>query len=85
MAEVKASETDVDYESETEPERRRQIIDAKPNAIFATTKLQHGEPDEPEEGECLFHSQMWIKDTPLHFNIDSSSQNNLISVEVIKR
>jgi hypothetical protein len=43
-----------------------------------------GEPDEPEEGECLFHSQMWVKGTPLHFIVDSGSQKNLISVEVIK-
>jgi hypothetical protein len=28
---------------------------------------------------------MWVKGTPLHFIIDSSSQKNLISVEVIKR
>ena len=30
-------------------------------------------------------AQMWVKGTPLHFIIDNSSQNNLISVEVIKR
>jgi hypothetical protein len=28
---------------------------------------------------------MWVKDTPLHFIIDRSSQKNLISVEVVKR
>jgi hypothetical protein len=27
---------------------------------------------------------MWLKGTPLHFIIDSSSQENLILVEVIK-
>jgi hypothetical protein len=57
----------------------------EPIATVATTNLHHGEPDEPEEGECLFHSQMWVKDTPLHFIIDSGSQKNLISVEVIKQ
>jgi hypothetical protein len=57
----------------------------EPSATVATTKLQPGEPDEPEEGERLFHSQMWVKGTPLHFIIDSSSQKNLISVEVIKQ
>jgi hypothetical protein len=56
-----------------------------PSATVATTKVQPGEPDEPEEGECLFHSQMWVKGTPLHFIVDSGSQKNLISVEVIKR
>jgi hypothetical protein len=50
----------------------------------ATTKIHPGEPDEPEEGECLFHSQMWVKGTLLHFIIDSGSQKNLISAEVIK-
>jgi hypothetical protein len=28
---------------------------------------------------------MWVKDTPLQFIIDSGSQKNLISVELIKR
>jgi hypothetical protein len=28
------------------------------------------ELEEPEEGECLFHSQMWVKGTPLHFIVD---------------
>jgi hypothetical protein len=28
---------------------------------------------------------MWVKGTPLHFIVDSGSQKNLISVEVIKR
>jgi hypothetical protein len=85
VAEVKASKSDAGSDSESEPERGRQIIDAEPSATVATTKLQHGEPDEPEEGECLFHSQMWVKGTPLHFIVDSGSQKNLISVEVVKR
>jgi hypothetical protein len=84
VAEVKASESDVGSDSESEPERGRQIIDVEPSATVATTKVQPGEPDEPEEGECLFHSQMWVKGTPLHFIIDSGSQKNLISEEVIK-
>ena len=54
------------------------------NAIVSTTKLQLGEPDEPEEGEHLFHSQMWVKGTLLHFIVESVSQKNIISVEVIK-
>jgi hypothetical protein len=56
VAEVKASESDVGSDSEPELERGRQIIDVEPSATIATTKLQPGEPDEPEEGECLFHS-----------------------------
>jgi hypothetical protein len=84
MAEVKASESDAGYDSELEPERGRHIINVEPSATVSTTKLQPGETDEPEEGEHLFHSQMWVKGTLLHFIIDSSSQKNLILAEVIK-
>jgi hypothetical protein len=52
---VKSSKSDVDSESKLEGERGRQIIDTEPSATVATTNLQHGEPDEPEEGEHLFH------------------------------
>jgi hypothetical protein len=82
---VKASELDAGSNSDLEQEMERWIIDAEPSSTVATTKLHPGEPDEPEEGECLFHSQMWVKGTPLHFIIDSSSQKNLISAEVIKQ
>jgi hypothetical protein len=50
-----------------------------------TTTIQPEEPEDPEEGECLFHSQMWVKGTPLHFIVDRGSQKNLISAEVIKQ
>jgi hypothetical protein len=53
---VKASESDADSDSEKELERGRWIIDVEPSATVATTKLHPGEPDEPEEGERLFHS-----------------------------
>jgi hypothetical protein len=56
----------------------------EPSATIATTKVQPSEPKEPEEGEHLFHSQMWVKGAPLHFIVDSGSQKNLISVEVTK-
>ena len=56
MAEVKASKLDVDSEFELEPERGIWIIDVEPIATVSTTKLQPGHPDEPEEGESLFHS-----------------------------
>jgi hypothetical protein len=46
--------------------------------------IQLEEPTAPEEGEHLFHSEMWVKGTPLHSIIDSGSQKNLILVEVIK-
>jgi hypothetical protein len=85
VSEVKAYESDAGSDSELKPERERQIIDTEPNATVATTKLQHGEPDELKEGESLFHSHMWVKGTPLHFIVDSGSQKNLILPEVIKQ
>jgi hypothetical protein len=81
---VKASESDQGSDFELEQERGRQIIDAEPSATIATTKVQLDEPDDPEEGEHLFHSHMWVKGTPLHFIVDSGSQKNLISDEVVK-
>jgi hypothetical protein len=84
VAEVKAFESDVVSDSESEPERGRWIIDAKPSATISTTKLQPGEPVDLEEGEHIFHSQMWVKGTSLHFIVDNGSQTKLISVEVIK-
>jgi hypothetical protein len=79
VAEVKASESYAGSDSKKEIERGRQIIDVEPSAIIATTKLHLGEPNEPEEGERLFHSQMWVKVTPLHFIMDRGSQKKLIS------
>jgi hypothetical protein len=85
VVEVKAFESKVGSDSELEPEKGRWIIDAEPSATISTTKIQLSELDEPEEGEHLFHSQMWVKGTPLHFIVDSGSHKNLISAEFIKR
>jgi hypothetical protein len=70
VAEVKASESDADSNSEPELERGRGIIDAEPSATISTTKLQLGKLGELEEGEHLFHSQMWVKGILLHFIVD---------------
>jgi hypothetical protein len=83
--EVKAHESNAGSYSELEPERLRKIINAEPSATIATTKLHPGELDEPEEGKRLFHSQMWVKGTSLHFIVDSDSQKNFISTKVIKQ
>jgi hypothetical protein len=82
---VKAYESYASSDSELEPKKGRRIIDVEPSATIATTKLQPGEPDEPEEGEHLFHSQIWVKGTLLHFIIDRSSQKNLTLAEVVKQ
>jgi hypothetical protein len=58
---MKASDFEVGYDSKSNPEGGKWIIDVEPSAIVATTKVQPSEPEEQEEGECLFHSQMcWI-------------------------
>lgn len=88
MAKLKASELDACYDSESESDKGndkgKQIIDVDPNATIATMKIQRKEPKYPEEEERLFHSQMWVKGSPLQFIVDNGSQKNFISVEVVK-
>jgi hypothetical protein len=85
VAEIKDKEPNPDSESDYENTGKGQIIDADPTAIVVTATIQPEEPTDPEEGEGLFHSQMWVKGTPLHFIVDSGSQKNLISAEVVKQ
>jgi hypothetical protein len=85
MDELKASESDADSDSESNPKGGKWIIDVEPNTIVATNKVQPSELEELEEGEHLFHLQMWVKGDLLHFIVDRGSHKNLISVEVIKR
>jgi hypothetical protein len=56
MAELKASDSKADSDSESNPEWGKQIINFETSAIVATTKFWLSEPEEPEEGEHLFHS-----------------------------
>ena len=86
---MRAFELDACSDSESEPEKAnekwKQIIDAEPNATVATTKIQKEEPEDPEEEERLFHSQMWVKGSPVQFIIENGSQKNLISADAMKR
>jgi hypothetical protein len=84
VAKIKEKEPNPDLESNSENTGRRQIIDTDPTATIVATTIQPEEPTYPKEGERLFHSQMWVKGTPLHFIVDSGSQKNLISAEVVK-
>jgi hypothetical protein len=84
VVEVKDKEPNPESKSDPENIENRQIIDVDPTSIVATATIQPEEPVDPEEGEHLFDSQMWVKGTPLHFIVDSDSQKNLISDEVIK-
>jgi predicted aspartyl protease len=85
VVEIKDKEMNPDSKSDSENTCKRHIIDADPIAIVTTTTIQPEEPIDPEEGEHLFHSQMWVNGTPLHFIVDRGSQKNLISTEVIKQ
>jgi hypothetical protein len=71
VAEIKDKEPNLDSESDSENNGKRQIIGTDPTAIFTTATIQPEETIDPEEGEHLFHSQMWVKGTPLHFIVDS--------------
>jgi hypothetical protein len=85
VAKIKDKELNPDSKSDSENTVEGQIIDANPTAIFATATIQPEEPPNPREGECLYHSWMWVKGTPLHFIVDSGSKKNLISAEVVKQ
>jgi hypothetical protein len=54
VANLKDKESNLDLDPDSENNKRRQIIDAEPTAIVATTTIQLEE--DPEEGEKLFHS-----------------------------
>jgi hypothetical protein len=84
VADIKDKEPNLVFESNSENNDKGQIIDADPTLIVTTAVIQPKEPTDSEEDECLFHSQMWVKGTLLHFIVDSESQKNLISVEVVK-
>ena len=75
VAKLKAPKSNAFSDPESKPEKGndkgKQIIDADPSAIAATTKIQRKDPEDREEGERLFQSQMWVKGSPLQFLVDS--------------
>jgi hypothetical protein len=73
VSEIKDKELEPDSESDSKNAGKGHIIDTDPIVIVTTTTIQPKEPIDPEEGEHLFHSQMWVKGTPLHFIVDSRS------------
>ena len=89
VVELKAPESNACSDPEPEPEKGddkgKKIIEAYPNSIVATTNLHSEDPEDTEEGERLFHSQIRVKGSPLQFLVDSGSQKDLISAEVVKR
>jgi hypothetical protein len=83
VAKLKDKEPNPDLDPDSEDNKRRHIIDAGPTATVTIAAIQPEE--DPEEWEQLFHSQMWVKGTPLHFIVDSGRQNNIILAEVSKQ
>lgn len=84
VTKMKASELDLDFISDSEMDKGKKIIDAEPSATIATTKIQPEDLEELKEGECLFHSQMWVNGVPLHFIVDNGIQKKVISEKVVK-
>jgi hypothetical protein len=82
VAKLKDSKSEADFDSESNLEGGKQIINDEPSAMITTTKVRPSEPEEPEEpeeGERLFHSQMWVKGAPIHFIVKSGNHKKLIS------
>jgi hypothetical protein len=80
--ELKDKDLNPDLDTDSKNNKRRQIIDAEPTATITTATIQPEE--DPKEGERVFHSHVWVKGTPLHFIVNSGSQKNIISTEVVK-
>jgi hypothetical protein len=78
VADIKDKELNPDSESDSKNNGKGNIIDVDPTAIFTTASIQPEELTDPKEGDHLFHSQMWVKGTALHFIVDRGSQKNLI-------
>jgi hypothetical protein len=85
VAEIKEKEPNPDSKFGSENTGKRQIIGADPTVIVTTATIEPEEPTDPEDGDRLFHSHMWVKGTPLQFIVDSRSQKNLSSIEVVKQ
>jgi hypothetical protein len=73
VAEIKDKESNPDSESDSENNGKGQIIDTDPTAIVATQQFNQKNQQILKRGSILFHSQMWVKGTPLHFIVDSGS------------
>jgi hypothetical protein len=56
VVEMKDSESEEDSHSESNLVGGKWIINVKPSAIVATNKVHPRKPEEPKEGERLFHS-----------------------------
>lgn len=77
VTKLKASDSNAYFDFVAEPHKGN-------DTTISTTNVQKTEPKDPKEGECLFHSQMWVKASLLQFIIDNEGQKNLILAEAMK-
>ena len=80
MAKLKALGLDLGFNYDSKIYKGKHIIEVGSTATVATTKVHPNYLKEVEKGENLFHSWIWMMGVPLHFIVDSRSQNNLILV-----
>jgi hypothetical protein len=85
LVELKEKELDPESYSYSDMEKGNHIINVESIATISTTNIQPDKSEEIEEGDHLFHSQMWVKGNPLHYIVENGSQNNMILTDVIKR
>jgi hypothetical protein len=72
VVEVKDTKPNPNSEYSRENIEKKLITDAYPTPTVLTTKIQPNEPANPKEWQGLFHSQMWVKGTPLHLIVDKN-------------
>jgi len=85
VVEVKDTEPKPYTEFDHENIENRNIINVDPTATVMTTTVKLEELVDPEEGDLLFHSHMWVKGSPLHLIVNNEKQKKLISAKVIKQ
>jgi hypothetical protein len=54
VVELKETKSSPDSDYDSDNNKKRQIIDAKPTATIATATIQLEEPEDPEEGRAPF-------------------------------
>jgi hypothetical protein len=73
VTDIKDKDLNPDLKYYSENTNRIQILNIDPTVIVMTRTIQPEEPIDPEEGERLLHSRMWVKGTPFHFIVDIGS------------
>ena len=82
---VETSELDPDFDFDSKMDKGKNIINTESTSIVSTTHIQPEYLEESKEGECLFHSWMWVNGVPQHFIVNNGMQKNLISIEFVNR